>query len=105
MRYVSSGVTAITSYTIAWQCISLEVTKVVRQQQHGAYALNMLKRTIQDYEVSDLVKQTILKCFYVDSGLIISLAFVHGRVGVSVYSYCGDLSRTTRRRIVLGAMF
>ena len=41
---------------------------------------------------------------YVDpSGLIFSLVFVHGRVGVS--GYCGDLSRTTRRRSVLGAMF
>ena len=41
---------------------------------------------------------------YVDpTGLIFSLAFVHGRVGVS--GYCGDLSRTTRRRSVLGAMF
>ena len=41
---------------------------------------------------------------YVDpSGLIFSLAFVHCRVGVS--GYCGDLSRTTRRRRVLGAMF
>ena len=41
---------------------------------------------------------------YVDpSGLIFSLAFVLGRVGV--FGYCGDLSRTTRRRSVLGAMF
>ena len=41
---------------------------------------------------------------YVDSsGLIFSLAFVQGRVGVSVY--CGDLSHTTRCRSVLGAMF
>ena len=41
---------------------------------------------------------------YVDpSGSIFSLAFVHGRVGVS--GYCGDLSGTTRRRSVLGAMF
>ena len=40
---------------------------------------------------------------YLDpSGSIFSLAFVHGRVGVS--GYCGDLSRTTRRRSVLGAM-
>ena len=37
------------------------------------------------------------------SGLIFTLALVHCRVGVS--GYCGDLSRTTRRRSVLGAMF
>ena len=41
---------------------------------------------------------------YVDPyGMIFSLAFVDCRVGVS--GYCGDLSRTTRRRRVLGAMF
>ena len=48
----------------------------------------------------------IIRCLseYVDpSALIFSLAFVHGRVGVS--DYCGDLSRTTRRCSVLGAMF
>ena len=36
------------------------------------------------------------------SGLGLSLAFVRGRVSVS--GYCGDLSRTARRRSVLGAM-
>ena len=36
------------------------------------------------------------------SGLVLSLAFVRGRVSVS--GYCVDLSRTARRRIVLGAM-
>ena len=53
-----------------------------------------------------MMKLLIIRCLweYVDpSGLTFSLAFIHGRVGVS--GYCGDLGRTTRRRSVLGAMF
>ena len=54
----------------------------------------------------NMMKLLIIRCIWekVDpSGLIFSLAFVHSRVGVS--GYCGDLSRTTKRRSVLGAMF
>ena len=53
-----------------------------------------------------MMKLLIIRCIweYMDpSGLILSLAFVHGRVGV--FGYCGDLSRTTRHRSVLGVSF
>ena len=53
-----------------------------------------------------MIKLLICRCHreYVDpSGLIFSLAFVYGQVGVS--GYCVDLSRIPRRRSVLGAMF
>ena len=98
MRYVSCGVTAITSYTTAWQCISLEVGGA------PAAACICLKHVKTDYSRLRGEWSCQADNFEVFlRGLIISLAFVHGRVGV--YGYCGDMSRTTRRRIVLGAMF
>ena len=71
----------------------MSVTAAVKTAKYCGSGLNMMRLLF-------------IRCLweYVDSsGLIFPLAFVHGRVCVS--GYCGDLSRTTRRRSVLGVMF